>query len=93
VRLDDVELLFDELVDEVQGRVIGGEFAAARGCRARALPPGTSGPLQAFEVLKPFSVEAGTVAPAFGQLGMGTQFRSATTLGQLIEQGFLRVVP
>ena len=60
---------------------------------ARALPPGTVGPLHSFEVVKPFSVEAGTVAPAFGQLGMGTQFRSAKTLGELTQQGFLRAVP
>jgi hypothetical protein len=43
-------------------------------------------------VLKPLSVEAGTVAPAFGQVGMGTQFRTGMTLGEMIEQGFLKEV-
>jgi hypothetical protein len=60
---------------------------------ARALPADTAGQaLRTFEVLKPLSVEAGTVAPAFGQLGMGTQYRSGMALGDLIEQGFLREV-
>jgi hypothetical protein len=56
----------------------------------RALPPGTSSqPLRTFEVVKPFSVESGTVAPAFNQTGLGTQFRSSMQLGELIEEGFL----
>lgn len=83
-----------QIIDRVGGGAISRFFSpAGTPLAARALPPGTAGPLQAFEVLKPFTVEAGTVAPAFGQLGMGTQFRSATTLGELIEQGFLRAVP
>jgi hypothetical protein len=83
-----------QIIDRVGGSAISRFFSpAGTPLAARALPPGTAGPLQAFEVLKPFTVEAGTVAPAFGQLGMGTQFRSATTLGELIEQGFLRAVP
>jgi len=44
---------------------------------ARSLPAGSAQqPLRSFEVLKPFEVEAGTVAPAFGQPGLGTQFRT-----------------
>jgi hypothetical protein len=43
-------------------------------------------------VLKPLPVQAGTVAPAFGQLGMGTQHRTGMTLDELVEQGFLREV-
>jgi len=60
---------------------------------ARALPPGTAGqPLRTFEVLKPFEVEAGTVAPAFGELGFGTQIRTPVTLKVLIERGIIREV-
>ena len=60
----------------------------------RALPPGTANQtLRNFEVLKPFTVEAGRIAPAFNQIGLGTQFRSGgRTLGELIEQGFLREI-
>jgi len=57
---------------------------------ARAVPAETAAmPLRTFNVLQPFTVESGTVAPAFGQLGMGTQFRTSLTLGELLEQGFL----
>jgi RHS repeat-associated protein len=62
---------------------------------ARALPPGTAGqPLRTFEVVKPFEVEAGTVAPAFGELGLGIQFRTPVQLETLLTRGILReVVP
>ncbi|HTE52540.1 MAG TPA: TNT domain-containing protein [Kofleriaceae bacterium] len=62
---------------------------------SRALPPGTAGqPLRTFEVLKPLEVEAGTVAPAFGQPGGGTQFLTPVRLEILIKRGFLReIVP
>jgi hypothetical protein len=43
-------------------------------------------------VVKPFFVESGTVAPAFGQMGMGTQFRTYQTLEELIELGFLKAL-
>ena len=60
---------------------------------ARALPPGTaSQPLRTFEVLKPFEVEAGTVAPAFGEPGFGTQFRAPAPLDTLLKRGILREV-
>lgn len=41
------------------------------------------------QVMQPFSVESGAVAPAFGQLGLGTKFRSSMSLGDLLEQGYL----
>ncbi len=57
---------------------------------ARALPPSTAGqPLRTFEVLKPFEVEVGPVAPAFGQLGFGTQFRTPVRLKVLLERGII----
>lgn len=37
-----------------------------------------------------FEVEAGRVAPAFGQLGLGTQYRSLLTLDELLQHGLLR---
>jgi len=60
---------------------------------ARALPPITaSQPLRSFEVMSPFSVEAGQVSPWFGQIGLGTQYRSQTTLGELLEQNVLKEI-
>jgi hypothetical protein len=58
---------------------------------ARALPAG-SGPLQRYEVLRPLEVQAGVVAPAFGQPGLGIQYMSSQTVADLIEAGFLKAV-
>ncbi len=61
---------------------------------ARALPPGTAGmPLRRFEVMKPFEVDAGVIAPWFGQPGGGTQFRSPVPLETLLSRGIVREVP
>jgi len=60
----------------------------------RALPPGTAGQsLRLFKVLKPFEVEAGTVAPAFGEMGFGTQYLSPVRLEFLLKRGFLIELP
>ncbi|WP_317231450.1 glycohydrolase toxin TNT-related protein [Epilithonimonas zeae] len=40
----------------------------------RALPPGNTGMYNAFEVIKPFSVQSSNIAPAFGQIGTGVQY-------------------
>jgi len=59
----------------------------------RALPPGTqSQPLRTFEVLKSIDVQSGKVAPAFNQMGFGTQFRSDQPLGELLDQGLLKEI-
>jgi RHS repeat-associated protein len=79
-----------EVIDRVGGHAASRFFSpVGTPAAARALPPGTSGPLRTFEVMKPFSVEAGTVAPWYGQEGLGTQFRSGMPLGELLDQGFL----
>jgi len=60
---------------------------------ARALPPETvKQPLRIFEVKKPFEVKSGTVAPAFGELGLGTQYRTLVRMGTLIKRGIIREV-
>lgn len=60
---------------------------------ARALPPVTANqPLRRFEVMSPFAVEAGKVSPWFGQVGLGTQYRSQMTLGELLEQQVLKEI-
>jgi hypothetical protein len=57
------------------------------------LPPGTAGkPLRTFEVVKPFEVDAGTVAPAFDQLGLGTQYRAPVDMGTLLKRGVIKEV-
>jgi hypothetical protein len=45
-----------------------------------------------FRVIEPMTVESGTVAPAFGQLGLGVQFRTSLTLGEMLDQGILEEV-
>jgi len=60
---------------------------------ARSLPPGTaSQPLRSFEVVKPFEVESGAVAPYFGEIGYGTQYRTPVNLETLLGRGILREV-
>jgi RHS repeat-associated protein len=59
----------------------------------RSLPPETMAqPLRTFQVLQPFDVQSGTVAPAFNQLGLGTQYQSSIPLGELLSQGYLREI-
>jgi RHS repeat-associated protein len=59
--------------------------------QARSLPSLTATqPLRTFEVMAPIQVEAGRVAPWFGQLGLGTQYRSPATLGELLERQLIR---
>ena len=60
---------------------------------ARALPPGTAAlPLRSFEVVKPFQVESGIVAPYFEDIGLGTQYRTPITLDILLKKGILKEV-
>jgi hypothetical protein len=61
--------------------------------QARSLPAATAAQaLRTFEVLSPMQVEAGRVAPWFGQLGLGVQYRSPATLGELLENQVLREI-
>lgn len=60
---------------------------------ARSLPPGTTGqPLRTFEVVKPFEVQSGTVAPWFNQPGGGLQYRSPVQLEILLKRGIIKEV-
>lgn len=61
--------------------------------QARALPPATATqPLRIFEVVSPIRVEAGQVSPWFGQMGLGVQYRSQMTLGELLERQVLKEI-
>ncbi|MDP9033562.1 MAG: DUF6531 domain-containing protein [Myxococcota bacterium] len=82
-----------QVIDRVGGSAASRFFSpVGTPLAARALPPGTTGALRTFEVLKPIDAQSGTVAPAFGQLGLGTQFRTASTLEDLLNGDFLREV-
>ena len=60
---------------------------------ARSLPPGTVGqPLRTFEVVKPFEVQSGTVAPWFNQPGGGMQYVTPVRLQILLKRGIIRDV-
>jgi hypothetical protein len=56
----------------------------------RALPPGSNtGIFNTYKVLKPFEVQAGKIAPAFGQLGLGTQYLSPVSADVLLKRGII----
>lgn len=58
----------------------------------RALPHNANTSIyNAFEVVKPFDVLEGQAAPAFGKLGLGTQYKSLLSAEELLEQGFLKI--
>jgi hypothetical protein len=42
-----------------------------------------------YEVLQPIKVETGTIAPAYGQVGFGTQNKLPTSIDNLINSGYL----
>jgi hypothetical protein len=83
-----------QIIDRYGGTPVSRFFSpAGTPPEARALPPETTTePLRTFEVLKPIDVEAGTVAPAFGQPGLGVQYRTELPLGELLEQGYVREI-
>lgn len=60
---------------------------------ARALPPAVENqPLRTFEIVKPLKVESGTVAPAFGEPGLGTQYITPVTLEEMLKRSIIHEV-
>lgn len=45
-----------------------------------------------FRVLKPINVDAGTIAPYFGEMGGGTQYIFKEAIENLIKSGYLERV-
>lgn len=43
-----------------------------------------------YEVLKPFNVTSGPIAPAFGQPGQGVQYATVDSAADLVARGFLK---
>jgi len=70
----------------------GGSFVSPAGTpfEMRALPLTTNkGALNTYKVLKPIDVETATIAPAFNQIGLGTQHKLSNSVGNLIKSGHL----
>jgi RHS repeat-associated protein len=76
------------------GRITG-SFASPVGTplEMRALPYNSvKTPYGIYEVVKPVKVLAGPATPAFGQIGMGTQYKFFLPIEDLIDAGILRKV-
>ena len=43
-----------------------------------------------YEVVKPFEVEVSIIAPAFGNIGLGTQYRSFVSVKILLKRGIIK---
>jgi RHS repeat-associated protein len=73
----------------------GGTFVSPKGVPypLRALPPGTNNkPYNVYRVLKPIEVTTGQIAPAFGEIGFGTQHELPTSVERLLRYKFLKKV-
>lgn len=72
----------------------GGSYVSPAGTPygARALPSGSNEkPYNVFEVVQPIGdVEASKIAPWFGELGLGTQYKLPQSVGSLVESGHLK---
>ena len=57
----------------------------------RALPPGTdSGPYTVYKVMKPIpNVTESMIAPWFGEIGMGTQYKLENSVQSYLDSGHL----
>ncbi len=85
-------LMPDQVIDRHGGTGYSRFFSPAGTPEAaRSLPIGSTGqPLRTFEVMKPFEVNAGTIAPAFGQPGFGQQIVTPVKLETLLKRGILK---
>ena len=45
-----------------------------------------------YQVMKPFEVEASTIAPAFDKIGLGTQYRSSVSAEVLEKRGIIKLI-
>lgn len=59
----------------------------------RALPPFMENePYVKYEVLVPFDVKSGEIAPWFDQPGQGTQYLSPYSVDELLDLGFINEI-
>jgi hypothetical protein len=60
----------------------------------RSLPPSYADqPLTTFRVVEPFEVTEGLIEPWFGEEGLGVGYLMPMSTADLVELGFLEVVP
>ena len=60
---------------------------------SRSLAPGTEyKPYSVFEVIEPFEVKSGYIAPWFDQPGGGIQYKMEQSIEQLLKEGKIRRV-
>ncbi len=45
-----------------------------------------------FIVVQPLQVEESIIAPAFGKIGLGTQYRTKTNISILLENEILKII-
>ena len=88
-----IYLMAGDKIDRFGGKK--GKFFSPTGTpmEMRALPYGADlSQYRQFEVVKPFEVEASTIAPAFGNIGLGTQYRSSVSVDVLLKKGIIKQV-
>lgn len=86
-------LMQGEKIDRF-GKLSGKYFSPqATPMQMRALPPSADTSLyHVFEVIKPFEVETSVIAPAFGQIGLGIQYRSVVSVEVLLKRGIIKMI-
>ena len=88
-----IYLMAGDKIDRFGGKK--GKFFSPTGTpmEMRALPYDADlSQYRQFEVVKPFEVEASTIAPAFGNIGLGTQYRSLVSVDVLLKKGIIKQV-
>ncbi|WP_237397878.1 MULTISPECIES: TNT domain-containing protein [unclassified Gilliamella] len=59
----------------------------------RALPPSSNkSAYNVYRVIKPFEVKESIIAPAFNQIGLGTQYLSPVSVKTLLKKGIIEIV-
>ena len=88
-----IYLMAGDKIDRFGGKK--GKFFSPTGTpmEMRALPYDADlSQYRQFEVVKPCEVEASTIAPAFGNIGLGTQYRSSVSVDVLLKKGIIKQV-
>ena len=88
----EIELNIGTIVDRFGGTSDNSRFLAPYGTpiEMRSLPPNINMNLyDRYQVIKPFKVQSGIIAPYFGQVGMGTQYVTSETIKTLLKKGYL----
>ena len=88
-----IHLKEGEIIDRY-GKVTGKYFSpVGTPMEMRALPYDADlSKYHQYEVLKPFEVETSTIASAFDNIGLGTQYRSPVSVEVLLKRGIIKEV-